>query len=338
MSAEGIRDLAWWQIPHWVPAWPRVLATVVACELVVGLVTGLGVRFAVTLVSKLGLASTPDIGNWFTMTFVSKLGLALTIGLVIGFMGAFGDRPFRHLSWLQPSKTNIRAGLMAGLLCGFTFGLVGGLVNGLINGLSNGLVYGLMAGLVSGCIVGLVGTFGERPPQYLSRPRWRKAGVLSNLLVGLMFALMLGLMYGLRTRDAGAALHRAVPSGHGYGLGNGLVVSAAILLMVGFAIVLGRPSTETTSPVDPRSSWRQNRQFGLVIGLVTALTYGLVQSLVVVLASWIVIWIMCGLALGIAVGLTFPATWQVTLASTQLWRRGEAPVRLLRFLEDARDR
>ncbi|MGH3868629.1 MAG: hypothetical protein ACRDQ4_21420 [Pseudonocardiaceae bacterium] len=94
MNAEGTRDLAWWQIPRWVPAWPRVLATVVACELVVGLVIGSGVGFTRAVVSEFGLTFT--IGSersGFTGTLVSKLGLALTIGLVIGFMGAFGERP-----------------------------------------------------------------------------------------------------------------------------------------------------------------------------------------------------------------------------------------------------
>jgi hypothetical protein len=32
------------------------------------------------------------------------------------------------------------------------------------------------------------------------------------------------------------------------------------------------------------------------------------------------------------------ATWTAALASAQLWRRGETPARLLRFLDDARRR
>lgn len=288
-----MRDLAWWQIPHWVPAWPRVLATVLACELVVSLVIGLGVWFTGVLVRILGLAHPIELGGGFTGTLVSKLGLTLTIGLVIGFMGALGERPPRYLNWLQRSKTDSNKNLMAGLVYGFIFGLMGGFVNGLVNGLVPGLVYGLVVGFMTGSMVGLVGTFGERSPQHLSRPRWSKTQIPINLAV----------------RPA-----------------------------VGLVVGLGRPSTTATSPIDPRSSWHRNRQFGLVVGLVVALAYALGQSFAVGHAALVVSWGVAGLALGIAMGLVFPATWQVSLASAQLWRRGESPARLMRFLEDARDR
>lgn len=328
MNAEETRDLAWWQIPRWVSAWPRALATVLACELVVGLVIGAGIVFARALVSKLGLALTIELErHGFTGTLVSKLGLALTIGLVIGFMGAFGERPPRYLSRLRRSRTDVRANLMAGLVYGFMFGLVGGFVNGLANGVVNGFVYGLVTGLVGGPVVGLVGTFGERPPQHLSRPRWSKADIPINLVGGLVIGLIVALMHGLVARND-----------FGNGLGAGLVMWVVVWLAVGLVVGLGQPSTEATSPIDPRSSWHRNSQFGLVVGLMVALAYGLWQSFESGLAALIVVWVVAGLALGIAVGLVFPATWQVTLASAQLWRRGEAPVRLLRFLEDARKR
>ncbi|MGH9206814.1 MAG: hypothetical protein ACRD1G_09685, partial [Acidimicrobiales bacterium] len=303
MNAEGTRDLAWWQIPRWVPAWPRVLATVLACELVVGLVIGAGVGLARAL--------------------VSKLGLALTIGLVIGFMGAFGERTPRYLSWLRRRKTGTRANLMVGLVYGFTFGLVGGFMNGLVNGFLNGTVFWVAVGLMIGSAVGLVGTFGERSPRHLSRPQWIKIDICRNLAVG----LVVGLMYGLVTRNA-----------FGTGRGAGLVLWVVVWFTLVLVLVLGQPSTEATSPIDPRSSFRRNHQFGLVVGLVVALLYGLWQSFAAGLAVLIVSWVVCGFALGTAVGLVSPATWKFTLASVQLWRRGEAPVRLLRFLEDARER
>lgn len=93
MNADGTRDLAWWRIPHWVPGWPRFLATVVACELAVGLVIVFGLGLARALVSELGISFPIELVFGFTATLVSKLGLALTIGLVIGFMGAFGEKP-----------------------------------------------------------------------------------------------------------------------------------------------------------------------------------------------------------------------------------------------------
>ncbi|MGH3829566.1 MAG: hypothetical protein ACRDRS_03795 [Pseudonocardiaceae bacterium] len=327
MNVDRTRDLAWWKIPHWVPGWPRVLATVVACELVVGFVISAGVGLARALVSKLGLALTIELVRGFTGTLVSKLGLALTIGLVIGFMGAFGERPLRYVSWLRRSKTSTRANLIVGLVYGFIFGLVGGFANGLVNGFPNGPMFGILVGLLTGSVVGISGTFGERSPQHLSRPRWNKIDIFRNLAVGLIVGLMVGLMYGLVTSNAFGTGHKA-----------GFAMWVVVWLALGFVLMLGRPSAEAMSPIDPCSSLRRNRQFGLVVGLVAALAYGLWQSFAAGLAALIVSWVVAGLALGLAVGLVFPATWQVALASAQLWRRGEAPVRLIRFLEDARER
>lgn len=116
------------------------------------------------------------------------------------------------------------------------------------------------------------------------------------------------------------------------GLKNGFVTWVVVWLAITLTLGLGRPSTTATSPIDPHSSWHRNRQFGLVV----ALAHGIGESFTVGHAALILIWVLAWIALGIAVGLVFPATWQVTLASAQLWRRDEAPVRLLRFLEDAR--
>ncbi|MEA2202736.1 MAG: hypothetical protein QOI89_3416 [Solirubrobacteraceae bacterium] len=316
MNAEGTRDLAWWQIPHWVPAWPRAVATVLACELVVGPLVGLAVGLVVKLVV--------DSGVGWALPLVSKLGLTLTFGLVIGFMGAFGDRPPRALRWLRRSETGIRKNLLAGFVYGFMFGLVGGLMNGLVTGFVRGLVYGVVVGLVTGSMVSLAGTFGERPPRHLSRLRWVKNDVFVYLMFGLVFGLTAGFMYGFVAEN---------------GFGPGLLLGVVVWLVVGLAVGAGRPSAEVTSPIDPHSSWHRNRQFGFMAGLVVALAYGLVQSFVFGLSSWLlVIWLVSGIAMGISVGLVFPATWQVTLASAQLWLRGEAPARFLRFLEDAHNR
>lgn len=319
MNNDKTRELAWWQIPHWVPAWPRVLATVLACELVVGLVIGAGVELIRALVSKLGIAVTIELTNGLTATLVGKLGIALTIGLVIGFMGTFGERPPRYLSWLHRSATDTRANLMAVLVYGFIFGLAGGFVNGFANGLVYGIMVGLVVGFTTGSMCTLVGTFGERPPRHLSKLRWKMIDIPITLVVG----LAVGLMYAIVNRNS---------------LSNGPVIGVVVCLTLGLMLGLGRPSTKDTSPIEPLSSWRRNRQFGLIVGLVVALAYSLGQSVLVGNMALIASWVVAGIALGLAVGLVFPATWQVTLASAQLWLRGEAPVRLLRFLEDARER
>lgn len=333
MNTEGTRDLAWWQVPHWTPAWPRVLATVLACELVVGLVVGLWV----------GLVVDPGVG--FALLLVSKLGFALTFGLVIGFMGAFGENPPRYLSRLRRNMIDTRMNLMTGLAYGLMFGLVGGFVNGLVNGLAKGLIFGLVVGLVIGSMVGLAGTFGERPPRHLSRPRWSKVDIPLSLAFGLAAGLIYGLAAwnGLASGDTGSDIGKGIDASIGKGTEAGIVAGLLMWVVVSLAvwltIGLGRPSTQATSPIDPRSSWRRNRQFGFTVGLVGAIAYTIVQSLMVGLTfSLIAAWTVSGLAMGIAVGLVFPATWQVTLASAQLWCRGEASARFLHFLEDAHDR
>jgi hypothetical protein len=49
MNDEGTRDLAWWQIPRWVPAWPRTLTTALIVGLVAMLAFGLVGGFVVGL-------------------------------------------------------------------------------------------------------------------------------------------------------------------------------------------------------------------------------------------------------------------------------------------------
>jgi hypothetical protein len=63
---------------------------------------------------------------------------------------------------------------------------------------------------------------------------------------------------------------------------------------------------------------------------------GLTVGLVAGLTTWARV-LTCDWACGrLGSGLVFSATWSVTLASAQLWRRGQAPANLLRFLDDAR--
>lgn len=331
MNAEGTRDLAWWQIQHWVPAWPRVLATVLACELVVGLVIVSGVRLSEALVNRFELPLPIVLPGGWTGTLVSKLGIALTIGLVIGFMGAFGERPPRYLIRLRRSETKTSANLMIGLVYGLISGLIGGIFNSFANGVVHGLVFGIAVGIVAGSSVALMGTFGERHPRHLSQLRWSK----TYLVIGFAVGLAVGIIYVIMV---GGGFANGLAKDSTNGLDAGILAWFLVWLSVGLVGSLGRISTDATSPISPRSSWRRNHQLGLVNGLVTALAYGFGQSFLFGTPSFIVVSIMSGIALGMAVLLVYPATWQVTLANTQMWYRGESPAHFLRFLEDARDR
>jgi hypothetical protein len=105
---------------------------------------------------------------------------------------------------------------------------------------------------------------------------------------------------------------------------------------------MSRPGTDSTSPLSPFSSWRSDRAFGLVVGLVDALQVGLVVGLGAGLrvGLWydlrIGLWV--GLGAGFLVWLVYPQSWSSSLAFAQLAAFGRTPVRLMRFLEDARSR
>ena len=81
---------------------------------------------------------------------------------------------------------------------------------------------------------------------------------------------------------------------------------------------------------------------GLSIGLGFGLAFGLVVGFMggpaIGLAAGLTAGIAVGLTLGPAAGFMYSMTWVASLAFAQLAVRRRTPVRLVRFLEDARDR
>jgi hypothetical protein len=191
---DDTTDLAWWQLRHAIPP----LVPPVAAGLVSGLLAGLVVGPVVGLLAGL------DMG----------LGAGLLAGLagvvVVGLTAAFGARrapkaPVRGLHWSNLRARDLIWVLAVGLVFGLTAdaGLVAGLVAGLATALWRGLASTptdltiaadprtvlardrrafIMVGLVVGLIVGLMAGPG---------------GVLSALMLGLVFALTGGVGAGL---------------------------------------------------------------------------------------------------------------------------------------------
>jgi hypothetical protein len=159
-------------------------------------------------------------------------------------------------------------------------------------------------------------------------------------LFGLFVLSTLGIKYnpGILARHMDVTLRDAL----GLGLATGFVAWLGVGLVAGMSL----PGTDNTSPLSPPSSWRSDRAFGLVAGL----AFGLLTWLVV----WIVIWLWAGIAaaefravfqvagvvIGLAAGLVawlvYPQSWSSFLAFAQLAVSDRTPVRLMRFLEDAR--
>lgn len=428
MNEDGIRDLAWWRIPRWVSAWPRVFATVVIVGLfsaflvwpLAGLAAHLPVLSAFpaepsttravvfarglgyAFMFGLGLLLVPPPGGqsppqrerprWSTadipliLLLGAGVGLgsglenglvgSVTNGLAIGLVSSFvvglgfvlGGGPPQRLGWLRWSGTDTRTNLRTGLVIGLVIGLVAGLGYGFGYELTNGLQYGFMVGigyllviavggrtsrlrsqlqwnrtstpatLLIGFVIAIVSTggygiiyvlivmLGGRPSQQRSQLRWSRTTAPITLLTGLVAVPVYQLWCQLTIGDRSEFI---LALGLGFGLMAGLVL--------GF-----RPPPEATSPLDPQSLWRRERQAGLVaglvVGLVIGLVYGLGYGLRFGLAVGLVYGLTGGLVAGLGSGLVSSATWAAALANAQLQRRDKAPARLLRFLDDARQR
>jgi hypothetical protein len=330
------------------------------------LIFTLGAAVAIGIGFENGLLSGPRQG----ITAGIAAGFVIALGLILG------GGPPQRLGRLRWCKNSIRTNLAFGVVVGLAAGLITGLVYGFGHGLRTGLMYaflvavgyllviflggrpsqerdqvlqssadiptilliGLVIAIVStssyGIIYILIGTLGGRSPLQRSRRlRWSRTTTLTTLLTGLLTGVTLGLAYWLvyqltHAREFTLGLTPGLTLGLGFGLAIGLLLG------------LRQPPTEATNPLDPQSVWRRERQiglaFGLVFGLVAGVTGGIVDGLVAGLAVGLGVGCTVGILFGLGSALVSSAAWPTALASAQLRRRGDAPVRLLRFLDDAR--
>ena len=102
---------------------------------------------------------------------------------------------------------------------------------------------------------------------------------------------------------------------------------------------MSRPETDNASPLSPLRSRRSDQAFGLIVGLVIWLGVGLAFGTGTGnLARGLADGLGGGLVAGLLVGLVYPQSWSSSLAFAQLAASDRTPVRLMRFLEDARSR
>jgi hypothetical protein len=78
--------------------------------------------------------------------------------------------------------------------------------------------------------------------------------------------------------------------------------------------------------------------FGLAFWLVLGLSLWLVSAHVAGLVRGLVLGLVGGLVNGLIFGLAASRTWPSALAMAQLAREWDTPVRLMKFLDDARER
>ena len=323
MNKDGTRDLQWWRVPAWAHAAPRVIATVLAAGLVGGLVAGLVFGIAVGLEAGLAAGLTGGL--------VAGLVFGLAAGIAAGAMAWAHAAP-------PVIATGLMAGLMAGLVTGLLIGIAGGLLIGIAGGLAAGLAAALAFGPVSGLAAGLVAALafgnGNKIPRRIAPVRWRQLFRPGPLVVGLLVGIVTGGLTGLFDY-----YRIGVMACFGAGLGAALVAWLGAGLIVG----MSRPETDNASPLSPLPSRRSDQAFGLVVGLVVWLGVGLAFGIAFGigtghLARGLADGLGGGLVAGLLVGFVYPQSWSSSLAFAQLAASDRTPVRLMRFLEDARSR
>lgn len=217
-----------------------------------------------------------------------------------------------------------------------------GVAFGLLLALGGRPVYGLVGGAVFACLY-MLGDRGKSPVRRAPL-QWRHLLSRTSLVPGLQWALAGGALCGLvgLAYRLGAGRTAAFVAGVGAGVG----------LVGAFAAGLSRPAADDASPLTPRASWRRDQAFGLAVGLMlgVGLSLGIGLGIGFILAlglgsrhapehmAGLVYGLVWLLVFGLVFGLLFPRTWTVSLAFAQLAMRWHTPARLLRFLDDARQR
>jgi hypothetical protein len=251
------------------------------------------------------------------------------------------DDSTRDLPWWHVPAAAHRAPrvVITWLACGLTLALALGL------GLSLGFP-GWFLGFLAGANIGRRFGRGDKASQQLAPGWWRQLRQLRVLGAGLLGGLSIGVPigsagfgYGYFYYDLG--FRDSLWFGLAFGLAAGLVTGLVFWLAAG----ISRPVTDSTSPLDPPASWRSDWAAGLAIGLAPGVVFALVFGLLAGFGGGPQAGLGDGLKIGLTIllaaavlGLAYSQAWPSALAFAQLAARWKTPVRLMRFLDDARSR
>jgi hypothetical protein len=353
------RDLAWWAIPRWVPAWPRAFATVVIISLASASIIGLLTAFATRANFFSAFQLIPE--TTIVTIFAKTLGYAFMFGTGLLFIfPSTGEPPQRNR--LQWNRADILTILILGLGVGVGIGLERGFGFGSALELGSKLRQGCAVGLVSSFVVVLGLVLNPVSPQQPGWLRWAKNDIRTNLFSGLVVGLVAGtgywMGYGLRF-----GLVYGLIVGVGYTLvfvvdkkpsrsdlqqgGNDIPVALLIGLVIaivttaGYGIIyllisiLSRRSplrrrqlrwSETATPATLLTGLMTGLVLGLVYGLVYALAYGLAYGRELGLTLGLTLALPLGLGFGLMIGLLLVLRQPPTEATSPLdpqlvWRR-----------------
>lgn len=307
-------------------------------------------RRALTLVAHhLAQRRTRDFAWWTIPTWIPRasrlLLTSLPTTLAVGLAAGLGYGPSGGLG------LGLATGLAVGLVVIASFGLTAGFAFGLAVGLTLGLAVTLAFGLAAGLAIGLaaaftVGLAGAATPESVRHIRWRRPRTLREVRIGLGFGLVVVAGFGFVV-GAGAGATAGLIAGLAAAPTLGPVAWLAAILVCGPSDNL----TAAAEPTSPASLWHNHLAVCLALellfapalalaGLASALAIRLMPGTTIAYAS-----IVSVLAITLVVGLTtvlvltFVAPMgQAIIAQIYLATRYRIPLRLMRFLEDARSR
>jgi hypothetical protein len=242
----------------------------------------------------------------------------------------------------------LRGGLPPGAIAGVTAWLMAGVRTGVVTGIVVGIIFGIIAGI----------THWTVQIRFLERDRNQRERRMAGQGVGmgrprlswsdyrsfLRFSIPANSTYVFLTTLIAWVVLRTE-----FGLVGGLLRALVVGLPVGGVYIIAgalgvglsilRAIQDRASAMSPRGSWWSNVRYGLALallnGLVFATAFGIAIGFAVGLAQ--------GIAAAIIVASVFAAGMCLTgislsLTFVQLARRYRTPVRLIRFLDDARER
>ncbi|TWP49470.1 hypothetical protein FKR81_23250 [Lentzea tibetensis] len=234
------------------------------------------------------------------------------------------NRNTRDFAWWA-TATWVPRKLLMTLTSGLLIGLVAGIGFGLASGRDAGIGMAVTAGISFGLAIGLVTNPGPLKIQF-DRATRRSLLKPTRLAAGLTIGLVTGFGFGTNLQ-LGAAL------GIAFGVGFGILT----WLQVG----LTTAPLHKTASANPVSVWRDD----LLAGIGTAITTGFVVFVLTALAFIVRPdtgnlggALAVGVATGLALALLVMESATAAVAQAYLAMRHRTPLRLLRFMEDARSR
>jgi hypothetical protein len=211
--------------------------------------------------------------------------------------------------------------------------LTGPLETTLVPTTGGGVWTGLSLGLAFGFVLGLAFwfAFARRHdfPRRIRLKRWHELVRRDALGRGLVPGLIVGAGIEIAAWAAVGRLTGWLAAGPAAGLATALV------------FMFSGPGADDASSVVPIKSWRNDLAFGLETGLLVGVVLGVVMpsgDFGVGIGYQLGIGLAAGISAGIVFMLYSTRTVSASLAFAQLAVRWHTPPRLMRFLEDARQR